>query len=304
MRYYQRYLLIFFLVMSGGLSPPSFAEESTIHWAKQPVEPFYVIKGTNKEQGTGDLILRKLQQLLPDYQHISMHINYPRMVHEYKQHRKTCSLLHKTLERQNFMVFSNTIALMPSYAIYVNNNLSTPFDKQKTWQGEEIALEKFLQTKNKPVFGYVAGHSFGPARDTLLNKYWQNLTPQPSYWSQDSLPKMLLAHRVDFILETPWILNYQLQKLGRKNGLKKIRLTDVPAYEPIYVACEKTAWGQQVIKQINDIKPAILEQTRSYSEHWLTEEEIAVYRKSFKEEVTKIGRMNELQNTENKNPID
>jgi len=128
--------------------------------------------------------------------------------------------------------------------------------------------------------GAIPNRAYGKDRDAILNKYQSKLRFEKGFSGNVGLVKMLLARRVDMILEFPWLINYELQKLHLPPELLKIEITDAPRYDPAYIACSKNAWGVKIITAINPLLAPLRHQTISNLEHWLLPEEIAGYRRA------------------------
>lgn len=256
----------------------------TIFWAKPGLEPFYFPAGRRDGQvGFGDLMVEDLMKLLPGYQHQELRANYSRMIAEIRSGNPVCGIIHRTPEREQFTAYSNILAFPPSYRLYILAEKRHDYKQLPGWEDGAVSLEDVLQSKRRLRMGHQVKHSYGNALDETLARHSRNLEQIRGYSGQKSLVKMLLADRVDFILEFSWVVNYHLRELNLDvSELEGVVLTEAPAYLPVSIGCPNNIWGQHLIEHLNNITPPLHERMKGYLEAWLEPEEIEDYRTAFK----------------------
>ena len=262
----------------------SFAKEP-ITWLEAVAPPFFIHEGPLKGQGYEDLITKILQKSLPQYTHTSTIANITRHYYEFEQGQKVCNVgLYKTPEREKFMYFS-----IPSFFTYPTVLI---IDKSK-WaafgNSKSVKLEDIMKSK-KLIIGRGENRSYGKFVDDILNKYGtkENVFAYEGQELSLNFFQMLKLDRLDGLIGLPEEAMYQAERLGIRDQIMTIAIEEnqsSPESWFSYVACSKTEWGKQAIKDINQ---ALLEQrpTEAYRaayERWLDETSHDGYRKLYKE---------------------
>ncbi|BFM15435.1 hypothetical protein R50073_16180 [Maricurvus nonylphenolicus] len=267
------------------LEPHLHTDGDRIFWAKPGLEPLFFPPGSRtaeQEPGFGDLILEDLEGQLPGYRHHELRANYARLISEIRAGNPVCGILHRTPRREGFIAFSNTLAFPPSYKLYVKAGNRQVFENIAGWEEGAVAFADVLQSKRGLRMAHTASHSYGKALDEVLARYHSHLDLVRGYAGQKSLVKMLLAGRVDVIIEFPWVVNHHLESLGiSSDELHSMTLTEAPAYEPAYIGCPKNDWGLHLIDHLNQIEPPLHERMKNYIEIWLKPDEVEDYRAAF-----------------------
>lgn len=259
-------------------------DENTIYWAKPGFEPLYIPSGALRNSGIGDLTISAIGKLLPQYQHKTMRANYIRVISELRRSSKVCAVLHKTPEREEFSHFSNPLVIIPSYQVYIHSSEKEQFENLPGWNEGKVSLNDLLSSRMGLRMAQTPSHSYGEDRDKIIRKNRKNLDIVYGYAGQKSLIKMLLAKRVDLILEFPWVVNHHLPGLKVKSSqLHKILLADVPSNQLAFIACPKSPWGKRVITALNNIEPPLHALTKPYVEKWLAPVEVEEYRRANRE---------------------
>lgn len=101
-----------------------------------------------------------------------------------------------------------------------------------------------------------------------------------------SLVKMMLAERIDYIVEYPWVAGYYQSELGgKKDDLISMQIEELKDNQYIWAgaACPKNEWGKKIINRINEIlrKEIPTERWRGFVERWLDKNAIPEYRKAY-----------------------
>ncbi len=260
-------------------SPVVAAQESNvIRWVKPNAAPIFIRSGELKNKGFGDKVFHDFKVGLPQFQHQDTRINHARMKAEMNKGTNVCALLHKTPEREALMYFSDFVMVSPASQVYIRADSEEQFQTQTGIYEQGVDLAELLESERSLIMGILPGRSYGLHRDLIINRY-QNYFKKINLSSGMPAPvKMLVGHRLDMIVEYPWLVRYQLSRLNTSTPLQKISLLKAPGYDKTYVTCPKTAWGQTVIDEVNKLIPSLRHQFSLYLEEWLTEDEITEYR--------------------------
>jgi uncharacterized protein (TIGR02285 family) len=277
-------MMMLYATMAYAQQSQANDDETTIYWAKPGFEPLYIPSGALRNSGIGDLTISAIGKLLPQYQHKTMRANYIRVISELRRRNKVCAVLHKTPEREEFSLFSNPLVIIPSYQVYIHSSDKGRFESLPGWEEGKVSFNDLLSSRERLRMAQTPSHSYGNERDKIIQKNRKNLDIVYGYAGQKSLIKMLLAKRVDLILEFPWVVNHHLPGLKVKSSqLHKILLADVPSNQLAFIACPKSPWGKEVITALNNIEPPLHALTKPYVEKWLTPVEVEEYRRANRE---------------------
>jgi len=275
------YFLLWLMLFAATAQAQLPKAEKNVYWAKPSFAPLFIHDGASRNQGFGDLILFELKSSLPQYQHQDMHANFARIMSELRRGTQTCAILHHTYERETFIHFSDTLLLTPSYQLYSRTQRQGEFQQYVDKHSAHISLEQLLSSPKQLTMAHTPGHSYGKVRDAILARHKDKLRIVNGYAGQAPLIKMLLAQRIDLILEFPWVINHQIKQLNMVNELYQYVLADAPAYVPSYIGCPKTSWGKSMISALNNLTPPMHERVKTYLEKYLTVEEQRDYRHAY-----------------------
>ncbi|WP_390618338.1 hypothetical protein [Maricurvus nonylphenolicus] len=260
---------------------PISQDAKIIYWVKPAFEPLYIAAGPLRDRGAGDLVIADLERHLPQYDHRVMRANYIRLMGELRRGHNVCAILHYTPERETYTHYSDMLLLIPSYQIYSSVGSIDKLKHHQGWLEGNLGFEPLLANSPKLRMALTPGHSYGKERDNIIGRYREQLNIVRGYAGHETLLKMLMAMRLDVILELPWVINHYQKQFGIDPAqLHKVTLNDVPAFEPVYIVCPKNPWGKAVVTAVNGIEPSISGMVRHYIEDWLKPEEIIEYRKA------------------------
>ena len=274
----EYFLLWLLLFAAAGQAQEA---ETIAYWAKPSFAPLFIHEGASRNQGFGDLILAELKSSLPQYQHQDIHANYTRILAELRKGTQTCAILHHSHEREAFIHFSDTLLITPSYQLYSRVQHQGKFQQYIDKHSGLISLGQLLSSPQQLTMAHTPGHSYGKVRDAILAQHKDKLRIVKGYAGQTPLIKMLLAQRVDLILEFPWVINHQLKQLHMENALYQYVLADAPAYVTAYIGCPKSLWGKTMISALNNLTPPMHERVKAYLEKYLAVEERSDYRRAY-----------------------
>lgn len=270
--------------LSAGIQPGDHSGQNAVktakpvlQWAKPGLEPLFIDDGTDVGRGVGDQMFVQVQELMPQYDHVNLRLNYPRLLEELRKGSNVCAILHHTPEREKFMVYSQAVVVTPSYQLYVSTKALPRFKEKTGWAGESASFDQLLSMSHGLKMAVTPGQSYGAERDKILNRHFDKLEVIRSFADQEALVKMLAANRMDMVLGFPWVMNYRVEQLDIRSDMVKILLSDVAQYEASYIACADTPLGRSVVQSIDEISPPVHDRSKSFLPRWLTAKESQSY---------------------------
>lgn len=231
---------LLFLLASTVCSAAVAADQ--IIWGKYAVPPYMILEGERANQGIFDLILRILKGNMPQYQHVELEAPFPRIVNEIKNGDHWCyNGALKTPERENYAYFS-----IPS-SIFLPLRVIVRRDRLAQFKGEQ-SLQALLE-KHKFKTTVMRNRSYSPTIDKLLAAY----PPKENYSEQIEATGMLLAGRIDYMIELPLLAFDQASAMGHPGELVAIPMQETNEVVFNRVMCPKNEWGRKVIEQVNQV---------------------------------------------------
>lgn len=251
---------------------------NTIRWAKPHAAPIFIRSGDDKNTGLGDKVYNDLQLALPQYKHHNYLVNHARMKSEIARDTNVCAFLHKTPERERLMTFSDRVLFTPGSQLYIRSTKVGDFYDHGGFYEQGVDLDELLTGERDISIGILTGRSYGFHRDAIIGRHHDSFKIIKIASGFSAPVKMLIANRLDMIVEYPWLMRYHLSQLHQPEKLVKLKIQHVPAYDITYITCPKTAWGRSVIEAINPLLASMRKQFSFYQEEWLSEVEAEEYR--------------------------
>lgn len=118
----------------------------------------------------------------------------------------------------------------------------------------QVQIEKLLQLPDELVFGIQEGRSYGDIVDAIIS---QAETSRSIYRRNDQgtargMVDMLLAGRVDFIIEYPNVLHhYQSTSLRADTPLYSFSVAELNNYQTGYIMCSPGPQGEKLAARLN-----------------------------------------------------
>lgn len=249
----------------------------TITWGILDFAPSHIVSGPHKGTGKVDKILKLMQSKMPGYDHREVVMNTIRIDHEIKSNNNVCGTTAiKTPEREAFAVFSMTDDFVPSHRIIYRKDSTKPFPKNQPLSLQSIIDNKALKG------GFVRRRSYTHAVDTILRAHEEDdhLYFHTSQNINKELVYMLIAGRIDYTLEYPWMASYIARDRNYHEAFATIELTELKPYVMGHFYCPDTPWGREVIKQINAIllQARPTQQYRDFIESHMDASSVAILR--------------------------
>ncbi|QJP99378.1 TIGR02285 family protein [Herbaspirillum rubrisubalbicans] len=265
-------------LMLACLAPLALATEQIV-WGKYNVPPYMIRSGEFAHQGIFDLTLDIIKKKLPQYQHVELEAPFPRINSEIVKGSHWCyNGMLKTPERENFGYLSLPISIFLPLRIIVRRDRLAQFKSP-------LSLQALLQNRQLTT-SVMRDRSYSPTVDMLLADY----RPQENYSEQVEAIGMLLAGRIDYMIELPLLAFEQARAMGQPDALVALPMQE--ANEVVFnrVMCPKNEWGRQVVEQVNKV---LLEERakpfyRAIVEKWHDPESVAQIRNIYDKVFLKI----------------
>ena len=246
------FLSVLFLTVVFGTS---FADaKDLVKWVRISFEPFLVIEG-EKASGPAADIENVLRENMPEYEHTVTKSNIKRL-HALLEEGNPCAcayyLIRTPAFEEKYYYSAYPAIIIPTHRIVILKK-----NREKFGEGVQLSLKRLLE-KTELILGITADRSFGREVDDILKSYAgaKNIYPHYSATSIDGLIRMLLAGRVDYIIEYPPMVQYFEKKLGAADELAVYAIEEkAQMWTPGWVACTKNEQGKRVIEKADTILP-------------------------------------------------
>lgn len=219
-----------------------------VTWGWFNAAPYMIPEGADAGQGIFDQARKVLKTQLPDYVHTDIVAPFPRIVDEIKKGSPWCFAGGvKTPEREEFAYFSQPIALFLPFQIVLHKGGKIQ-STHKTQPTGPQSLESLL-TQPSLQTSVLRGRSVSPAIDALLHQH----PPAQTHSDFKAALQMLLADRLDYLIEMPVITAYQSRQMGQPDSLVYLPIQEGAEVVLNRVMCPKTPWGRKLIDDINGV---------------------------------------------------
>jgi uncharacterized protein (TIGR02285 family) len=134
--------------------------------------------------------------------------------------------------------------------------------------------------------GMDKGRSFDIYLDEQINKLdAHNLVVRSGGEYTTSLVNMLLKNRIDYIIEYPIAVTEALNNLQRNTKLSSLEIAGSPSYIVGYIACNKGAAGERIIKNLNIALQQLYRSPAFYQAHirYLDKKDIPGFNQAYQE---------------------
>ncbi|EJM99704.1 hypothetical protein [Herbaspirillum sp. YR522] len=257
-------------LFSSALHPAVAADQ--IIWGKYNVPPYMIRSGEFAHQGIFDQTLDVLKDQLPQYEHIELEAPFPRINSEIRKGSHWCfNGTLKTAERETYGYLS-----LPS-SIFLPLRIIVRRDRLAQFKGP-LSLQALLQD-HQLITSVMRDRSYSPTVDKLLAAY----PPRENYSEQVEAIGMLLAGRIDYMIELPLLASDQARNMGHAGELVAIPMQE--ANEVVFnrVMCARNEWGRKLIEQVNRVLLANRGKAyyRSIVEKWHDPESVAEIRRIY-----------------------
>lgn len=227
-----------------------------------------------KNTSRSDLARTLIQEKLSAYEHVTVAAPIPRIVTEIRNGSNWCwAGAIKTEERESYSILSIPFIFTFPQRIMVRRSRLTDFASNSP-----LSLEALLQSHSLRT-SVARNRVYSTTIDELLKKY----PPAQSNSSMSEAIKMLLADRLDYVLEDAGVANVYAQEQGSAGALVALPFKEMSGWVLGRVMCPRNDWGKKVI---NDINQAVRGERdspryRAIAEAFHTEDDVKAIRKAY-----------------------
>ncbi|MCE2572571.1 TIGR02285 family protein [Motilimonas eburnea] len=253
---HARLLLALSLLVASVMGYSALAmAKPAITWLEYDLAPGYIYQGENQGKGFANLANRWLQAQLPQWQHDNRLGSIARMLSMAKNAQTVCSSLLKTPEREALLVFSQPIQVLDTHRLYfLKRNQAKLESIIKQPLSQAVSLELIMQHLDQLNFAVAYGRSYGANRDRILKRYHDKMQVSTQYRLGSQFITRLLVGRLDFIIEYPWIIQYeQAEQDFNQQTLGSVAMTESGTQLNVHIGCAPTELGKEVIKAIDRV---------------------------------------------------
>lgn len=236
--------VLLFNLITFALSSALRAEDAAPVWAVYDAPPFMISDGSDRNTGIFDRIRALLDDRLVGTAARTLRAPFPRVLASLADGAELCFIGGvKTTEREAFAVFSLPVAMFYPLRIVVHASERERFAAAGLLSLPTLLADRTLRTS------VLRSRSLGSRIDALLAQ----ATSLYAHAEFDEAFRMLLAKRLDYLVEYPVISGYAARKLGQADAFVALPFTEAP--EPIFarVMCPKTEWGRRLVTRIDAI---------------------------------------------------
>ncbi|NRF66301.1 TIGR02285 family protein [Aquincola sp. S2] len=231
------------LALAGVAGSGAVQARDVITWGWIDNAPGSMPTGADRNQGIEDRIRQLLKERLTQYDHEEVQAPIPRVMNEIRSGNRWCATgFVKTAERETFATFSLPASFWLPPQLVVRKPRRAEFEALGELSLERLLANPALRT------GVVRGRAYSPVIDGLLQKH------PPAQVHSDYVDglKMLLADRLDYVIELPIRAAYFGKRLGG-DELVGLPFKEMSNHITTHVLCAKNEWGARVIGEIDAV---------------------------------------------------
>jgi uncharacterized protein (TIGR02285 family) len=218
--------------------------KDVITWGWIDNAPGSMPTGTDRNQGIEDQIRLLLKERLTAFDHEEIQAPIPRVIAEIRAGNHWCSTgFVKTAERETFAQFSVPASFWLPPHIVIRSQRRADFESLG-----ELSLKQLLAAKQLRA-GVVRGRAYSPTIDELLRQH----PPTETHSDYVDGLRMLMAERLDYVIELPIRAAYFTKRLGSEDKLVGLPFKEMAGHIVTHVICPKNDWGARVIAAIDAV---------------------------------------------------
>jgi polar amino acid transport system substrate-binding protein len=261
---------------AASCTAPASAATDRLTWGWFNAAPYMIAAGPDKGQGIFDQIRTLLKDEMPEYEHKDVQAPFPRILREISNGNPWCFVGGvKSPEREALYYFSAPVAVFLPFKVVVRR------DRLAEFGGGSSGTVSLAELLNKPAMrsSFLRGRTFTPSINTLLQQ--AHLADTRQYHSEfNEALQMLLAGRLDYLIELPIISTYSARQLGRDGELAALAIREHAEPTMNRVMCPRTEWGKQVVRRVDTVLHAQRAgaRYRAIVERWSDDESVRAIR--------------------------
>lgn len=238
-------LMALSLALALGAAAPARAEDDrTITWSEAHFPPFSIRKGAFKGQGLNDFVREILRRGIAAYDHVDIEAAIPRISTEIKSGANWCWIgAVKTPEREAFAYFSIPYGFVIAQRLVVRAESREAFERNGLPELDRILKTETLRTSA------LRGRAYNRQIDLLMARH----PPRQQHSSIAEALQMVMADRLDYIVEYPVVARFHAMEKGNPDALAALPFREMSDIILASVMCPRTEWGRKVITEINTV---------------------------------------------------
>lgn len=261
------------LAAASACAAPAGAPDR-LTWGWFNAAPYMIADGSDKGMGIFDQIRALLKDEMPEYEHKDVQAPFPRILREIKNGNQWCFVGGvKSPEREALFHFSAPVAVFLPFKVVVRRDRLAEFGGGGAISLAELLNQAAMRTS------FLRDRTFTPSINALLQQ--KHLVDTRQYHSEfNEALQMLLAKRLDYLIELPIISTYSARQLGRDGELAAIVIREHDDPTLNRVMCPRTEWGQQVVRKVDAVLRAQRAgaRYRTMVERWSDDESLRAIR--------------------------
>lgn len=247
----RAFIAMLLILLCVAISPPksNAQEKPVIYWPYFNLPPQFIVNGSTP-QGMGIDVAKLVQDRMPEFNHIFMHMTPRRIEEELRTGTNNIVVtgLLKTPSRTAFATFSD----IPCRLTFSMMIIMRKEDRARFSTSSKIQLEELIKN-NSLYFGYIPGVNYGPFADAI-NTNINNPEAVNLFAAHDidQLLLMLKQKRIDWFVHDSLGAWHAMQANQLDSTMALVQAEGHPP-SPIYgyMACPQTPSGMQIAKRVN-----------------------------------------------------
>ena len=238
-------------------------QDGPLAWAVYDAAPFMIRQGADRDRGIFDRIRHLLDDRLAGAPQATLAAPFPRILALLRDGAELCFIGGaQTPERDGFALFSLPVAMYYPLRIVVRDEGRSRFEPRGSLSLAALLADRSLRTST------LRDRVLGDPIDALLRRD----PPTRLHSETGEAFHMLLADRLDYLLEFSAIAAYAQARYARDGGLVALPFVEAPPPILARVMCPRTDWGRRQIARIDDVlrierpAPAYREIVEAWSE--------------------------------------
>ncbi len=256
--------LLFLLIFHSSV----YAKEE-IKWLIWELNPEFISKGKEAQNGYADKFLKDFITMLPEYNHSIVVLNTRRWFLESSKKGHCTPHIWKRFKLDD-QYYSKAYTLTAPHGILIHKKNQKKFGEKNSMLSLESILNDSSLTLTVPLFRYKKEGSRYPIlydyfKPHIGKKHLLEVTTSANEVS----PRMLDINRADYLIAYPTTATAFSRIKKQPNNYLFYPIKEDPYYKKIYVSCDKSNLGKTVIEKLNQlITPKVHKKFLSYHEEW------------------------------------
>lgn len=229
------------------------AQDDRLRWLVNDFPPFTEVDRQIPGQGIADDMLRYLQQHLPQYQHEFEVASFARTYALMERGEQVChATTLKVPGREKVMLFSRPVLFLLSQQVLIRADHLPHVEPYLDAKGR-IDVGRLLADPHL-VTAVSERRSYSPRINDALARLGERPHVHKAGVKFNAPFQQLLAGWIDYLFAYPVELGWyrQLYQDVPETAMRRLEIAEDPPYMTVYIACPRSAWGEQVIRDIDE----------------------------------------------------